>query len=82
MYASGERCSRSVERTKQQEQRLDVLSRYQEYVVALRTWQLDPAADEVRECRRALARAIERACGDDPYLLADFKRAFASKPLT
>lgn len=71
-----------VERTKQQEQRLDVLSRYQEYVVALRTWHLDPAADEVRESRRALARAIEHACMDDPYLLSDFKRAFASKPLT
>lgn len=69
-------------RSEQQERRLLVLSRYQEYVAALQTYHLDPSADEVRHTRGALARAIELACAEDPDLLGDFKRAFASRPLS
>lgn len=66
--------------TEQQERRLAVLGRYQTYVRALRACDLDPAAGEVRESRRALARAIEEASAQDPELLSDFKRAFATRP--
>lgn len=69
-----------MDRTVQQERRLRVLARYQAYVDALRTWHMDLDSLEVRESRRALARSIEEACSEDPDLLADFKRAFASRP--
>lgn len=69
-----------MERTQEQERRLTVLSRYQEYVEALRACQLDSADPDVQAARRNLARAIEQACAQDPYLLTDFKRAFASRP--
>ncbi|HZU11200.1 MAG TPA: hypothetical protein VFB58_00020 [Chloroflexota bacterium] len=68
-----------MERTQRDERRLDVLARYQDYVDALRLCHLDPDAVPVRESRRALARSIEAACIDDPNLLADFKRAFATQ---
>lgn len=71
-----------MERTEQQEGRLWVLSCYAAYVDALRQYGLDPDAAEVRQSRRALARAIERACRQDPQLLTDFKRAFATRPLS
>ena len=67
--------------TEQQERRLEVLARYQAYVDALHACQLNSAAEEVRGSRRALARAIEAACLEDPDLLIDFKRAFASRHL-
>lgn len=51
---------------------------YQEYVRALYRCRLDPDASEVRDRREELARAIERACPQDPTLLSDFRRAFAS----
>lgn len=70
-----------MERTSREERRLRVLAHYQTYVEALRVHRLDSSAVEVRQSRRALARAIEEACLHDPDLLADFKRSFASRPL-
>jgi hypothetical protein len=69
-----------MDRTEAQEQRLTVLARYQEYVDALRACHLDSADPEVQTARRNLARAIEQACSEDPFLLSDFKRAFATRP--
>jgi hypothetical protein len=63
-----------------QRRRLEVVRHYDVYVRALRSAHLDPEAGDVRACRRALARAIEEACTGDPYLLQDFKRAFAAQP--
>jgi hypothetical protein len=71
-----------MERQAWQERRLMVLRCYQEYVRALYEYRLDPDADEVRTRREELARAIERACLDDPTLLSDFRRAFATHPRT
>lgn len=68
-----------MDRTLQQERRLRVLTHYQAYVNALRTWHMDLDSVEVRQSRRALARSIEEACAEDPDLLNDFKRAFASR---
>lgn len=67
-----------MERSDRDRKRLDVLARYQDYVDALRLCHLDPDATPVRQSRRALAHSIEAACVDDPHLLADFKRAFAT----
>lgn len=58
---------------------MSVLRCYQQYVRALYTFRLDPDAEEVRERREELARAIESACSDDPGLLSDFRRAFATR---
>jgi hypothetical protein len=69
-----------MERTMREERRLEVLEHYQRYVEALRDHRLDADAPEVRRRRRALAHAIEAACLDDPDLLTDFKRSFASRP--
>lgn len=57
-----------------------VLARYQAYVDALREFHLNPGEPAVQSTRRALAQAIEEACVDDPGLLSDFKRAFATRP--
>jgi hypothetical protein len=67
-----------MERAAWQERRLVVLRCYQDYVRALYTYRLDPDAGEVRRRREELARAIERACPEDPTLLSDFRRAFAT----
>lgn len=71
-----------MDRTEVVQARLHVLACYQAYVDSLRRYRLDPAAAEVQRCRRLLAHAIEAACANDSALLDDFKRAFASRPLT
>jgi len=71
---------RTSDLTEWQRRRLEVLHYYDTYVRALRSAHLDSDASDVRACRSALAHAIEDACSTDPYLLQDFKRAFAAQP--
>jgi hypothetical protein len=69
-----------MEMTERQRLRLRVLRHYQEYVVALHAAHLDSLDPGVHDSRRRLARAIEEACLQDPWLLEDFKRAFTARP--
>ena len=64
----------------QQRARLEVVKRYHAYIAALRATNLDDAAEDVQQTRRALAYAIECGCSVDPNLLSDFKRAFTARP--
>jgi hypothetical protein len=61
-----------------QRRRLVVLRHYHEYVTALHTTRLDSSSSQVQQARKALARAIEDACQNDPWILDDFKRNFAA----
>jgi hypothetical protein len=69
-----------MELSPRQQARMVVLRCYHEYVEALRSTHLEHTSPEVHRSRRALARAIEQACVDDPDLLDDFKRTFAARP--
>lgn len=68
-----------MEISERQQRRLQVLRHYQAYVGALHAAHLDSADPAVHQNRQRLARAIEEACQNDPWLLEDFKRAFTAR---